>query len=40
MVTVYFWIVATSLGQVPIEVKAVTGVAADTLIVNLLVKVF
>ena len=39
MVTVYFWIVPTSLGQIPIEVRAVTGVAADSLIVNLFVKV-
>lgn len=38
-VSVYFWIVAGALGQIPIHIKGVSPVAGDSLIVNLLVKV-
>jgi CD109 antigen len=37
-VSVYFWIIPVTLGQIPIEVSATSGVAADAVKVNLLVK--
>jgi CD109 antigen len=39
-VTVSFWITATTIGQIPIEVKAVSPLAADAIRFPLLVKVF
>jgi CD109 antigen len=37
-VSVYFWMIPVTLGQIPIEVSATSGVAADAVKVNLLVK--
>ncbi|ESN94943.1 hypothetical protein HELRODRAFT_180050 [Helobdella robusta] len=36
--SVYFWVVATALGQIPIEVSAHAGLAADAMKATLLVK--
>ena len=38
-VSVYFWIVPETLGQTPIEVKAVSNIAGDAVRRQLLVKV-
>jgi hypothetical protein len=38
-VTISFWITANTTGQIPIEVKAVSPLAADAMRVQLLVKV-
>jgi hypothetical protein len=37
--TASFWIIADTLGQIPIEVTAVSAVAADAVSIPLLVKV-
>ncbi|ESN94945.1 hypothetical protein HELRODRAFT_180052 [Helobdella robusta] len=37
--SVYFWVVATAIGQIPIEVSAHAGLAADAMKATLLVKV-